>query len=127
VLSSNRKVLKGEDPDLDECIAVVEAALGVEVKPPQELAEGEPNHWSGTLNACRFIGTFVQIAEAAGPDLTNESWVAALDNVPDLKVPGFEFVSLSSTKLDARDELVLVEFDLETLTFVELTEPRGGR
>ncbi len=122
VLSSQTDIQPGVDPALDDCVAAVAEALGVEIEHPTALAEGEPNHWSGAENACVRMALFVQIAEAAGPDLTNESWVAALDNVPDLTIPGFEFFSLSSTKPDAADQLKLVEYDLATLTFQDLTD-----
>jgi hypothetical protein len=102
---------------------VVEAAQGVEVKPPEELGETDDNYWSGTSGTCQRLAMFVQIAEAAGPDLTNDSWIAALDQVPDLGIPGYEFVSISADKVDARDELLLAEYDLATLSFDELTEP----
>ena len=102
---------------------MVEEALGIEVLATSQLPEGEPNYFSGSVGVCRTFSLFVQIAEAAGPDLTNESWIAALDNVPDLDLPGYQFVSLSSEKVDARDQLVLVEFDLETLSFDPISEP----
>ena len=112
-----------EDPRILHCIDVIEAALGVEVLPPEELEEGEIQHWAGMINACRDLSMFVQIAEAAGPDLTNESWVAALDNVPDISVPGVAFASISSDKVDAADELYLVEYDFDTRVFIELAGP----
>lgn len=123
VLTNNNGPSPVDDPQIAECIEVVEEATGVEVVPTEELPEGEPNYWSGTSGACQRMAVFVQIAEAAGPDLTNDSWAAALDQVPDLTVPGFEFVSLSSDKTDARDSLVLVEYDLQTLTFEPISEP----
>lgn len=122
VLSSAADIRPGVDPALDECVDAVGEALGVEVKHASELAEGEDNYYSGTENACVRISMFVQIAEAAGPDLTTESFVAALDNVPDLDIPGYQFFSLSSDKPDANDQLKLTEYDLATLTFNDLTD-----
>jgi hypothetical protein len=111
------------DPDLLRCIEIVEVKTGVEVIPTADLPEGDPNYWSGMIGACRNIGMFEQIATAAGAELTKASWIAALDEVPDIVVPGYEFSSFSSTKVDARDTLVLVEYDLGTLTFVPISEP----
>ncbi|MEM7285535.1 MAG: ABC transporter substrate-binding protein [Actinomycetota bacterium] len=122
VLSSLADVRPGVDPALDECLDAVADALGVEIKHASELEEGEPNYYSGTENSCVRISMFIQIAEAAGPDLTTESWVAALDTVPELHIPGYQFFSLSSAKPDANDQLKLVEYDLPTLTFVDLTD-----
>ena len=41
----------------------------------------------------------------------------------DLSLPGYEFVSLNSGKVDARDQLVLVEFHQDTLTFEPISDP----
>ena len=112
-----------DDPLVQQCIEIVEAATGVEVRPVEELGEGEPDFWAGMMTACRDLAIFVQIAEAAGPDLTNESWIAALDKVPGLSVPGYEFASIRSDKTDAIDELFLVEYDYDTKRFVELAGP----
>ncbi len=112
-----------DDPELVECIDAVEAALDIEVLATSQLPDGERNYFSGTVNLCRWFSMFIQIAEAAGPDLTNESWIAALDQVPDLSIPGFDFVSLSSDKIDVLDQLVLVEYDLETLSFNPISDP----
>jgi hypothetical protein len=112
-----------EDPRILHCIDVIEAALGIEILPLEQLGEDDIQHWAGMINACRDLAMFVQIAEAAGPDLTNDSWVAALDNVPDLSVPGVQFASLSANKVDAADELFLVEYDFDTRAFIELAGP----
>jgi len=112
-----------EDARILHCIDVIEAALGIEILPPEELDEGDIQHWAGMINACRDLSMFVQIAEAAGADLTNESWVAALDNVPDISVPGVAFASISSSKVDAADELYLVEYDFDARAFIELAGP----
>lgn len=112
-----------DDPRLVECIEVVEEALGVDVLATSELPAGEPNYFSGAVGVCRTFSLFIQIAEAAGPELTNETWIAALDNVPDLELPGYEYVSLSSDKVDVRDQLVLVEFNLDTLSFDPISDP----
>ena len=122
VLSSQADIRPGVDPVLDECIAAVGDALGVEVKHTSELAEGEANYYSGTENSCVRMSMFIQIAEAAGPDLTTDSWVAALDTVQDLRIPGYQFFSLSSAKPDANDQLKLVEYNLATLSFDDLTD-----
>lgn len=125
ILSNNNGPDTGafDDPGLVECIDVVEEALGVDVIATSQLPEGDPNYFSGTVGVCRTFSLFVQIAEAAGPDLTNETWVAALDNVPDLALPGYQFASLSSQKVDARDQLVLVEYHLDTLSFDPISDP----
>ena len=112
-----------DDPRIQQCIEVVEAATGVEIVPPDQQAEGDPDYWPAMFNACRDLAIFVQIAEAAGPDLTNESWVDALGRVPDLSVPGYGFVSIRPDKIDANDQQFLMEYDYDTKRFVELAGP----
>lgn len=112
-----------DDPRIQQCIEVVEGATDAVVIPPDELEEGDPDYWSGMFNACRDLAIFIQVAKAAGPDLTNESWVAALGKVGDLSVPGFEFASLGPDKFDANDQQYLMEYDFDTKTFVELAGP----
>ncbi len=123
VLTTRQGPTPVDDPRILQCIEVVEPAIGVEVKFPEELEEGEDNYWAALLNTCRDLSMFIQIAEAAGPDLTNESWVAALDNTPDLSIPGTQFASVSSDKVDATDALFLVEYDYANKEFVELAGP----
>lgn len=112
-----------DDPRIQQCIEVVEAATGVEIVPPDQQAEGDPDYWPAMFNACRDLAIFVQIAESAGPDLTNESWVDALGRVPDLSVPGYGFVSIRPDKIDANDQQFLMEYDYDTKRFVELAGP----
>jgi hypothetical protein len=111
-----------DDPQILTCVAAVEEAQGIEVRATSQLPNGEPNYFSGTVGACRSISLFVQIATAAGPNLTNETWLAALDNVPDLSLPGYKFATIRADKVDARDQLVLVEYDRANLTFVPISD-----
>ena len=106
------------DPDIEACRTVVEDAIGVEILPPDGLAEGELNYWAGMEGACRTFAVFTQIAEAAGPDLTNETWIAALSEMTDISVPGLESVSIGPDKYDLNDGLELVEYDYASLEFV---------
>ncbi len=96
-----------DDPALDRCVEVVEAALGVEVRPPEELAAGETDYWAGTFNGCMQLAIFEQLATEAGADLTNASFGAARDTIDDFSVPGRTFASVSSEKADTRDSLTL--------------------
>ena len=87
------------------------------------IKEGKPAIKSCTEQQRVKIKTLVTEYIKAGPDLTNESWVAALDEMEDLSLPGYRYASLSSQKVDARDQLVLVEFHLDTLTFDPISDP----
>ncbi len=100
-----------DDPALDRCVDVVEEALGVEVRPPEELGSGEIDYWAGTFNVCMQLAIFEQLATEAGADLTNESFDAARDTIEDFAVPGRTYASVSSTKADTRDSLTLARWN----------------
>ncbi len=111
---------KPDDPALDRCVEVVEAALGVDVRPPEELAAGETDYWAATFNVCMQLAIFEQLAVEAGADLTNQSFGAARDTVDDFRVPGRTFASISSTKADTRDSLTLAQWNNATSRWDEL-------
>ena len=102
-----------EDPGLAACVDVVEAALGVEVLPPEQLGPGDTDYWAATFNVCMQVSLFEQLATEAGADLTNDSFGAARDTIDDLVLPGRAFASVSSTKADTRDALTLAEWNHE--------------
>jgi len=52
-----------------------------------------------------------QVAAAAGPDLTNDSFGAAAASMGTIRIPAERFASLGPGKPDARDGLALAEWD----------------
>ena len=74
---------------------------------PAVVEDGEPNHTVGLLIACRSLTVFAMVAEAAGTNLNNATYAAALEEVGEFTLPGTNGASLGSGKYDAEDELRL--------------------
>jgi len=122
-LLTNRSFLSSTDPVMADCLDVIEAGLGLEVRSVELLEEGEPNYWSATQTSCRLFELFRQIATAAGPDLTNESFAAAVDDLGSFSIPGQPYNSLGPGKYDARDTLSLGEWDHEIGFWRAISDP----
>ena len=81
---------------------------------PNDVPDGEPNHVVGLGNVCRALTIFVAVAEAAGPNLNNETFQAAMDNLGEFVLPGFGPASLSEGKYGAQDDLRMWVYDPDT-------------
>ncbi len=103
-------------PAVQACIAIFEAANpDIPVIDPQDLvvAEGEQRleTYIAVRDACDELSVFTQVAEAAGADLTNESWTAAVHSLSSLDIPANAFSSFGEGKYDANDGFRLQSFD----------------
>jgi len=78
---------------------------------PAVVPEGEPNHTVGLLVACRTLTVFAAAAEAAGPNLNNATFAAALDGIGEFTLPGTKAASLGAGKYDAEDDLRLSTYN----------------
>lgn len=95
-----------------QCVDVVAAALpDADLRPPAEYAEDEENWFNSIRRYCQHLDLFVQIANAAGVELTPESFVAGAESLADFSLPGSASASLSDTKLFAEDTFALAEYD----------------
>ena len=72
---------------------------------PAVVEDGEPNHTVGLLIACRSLTVFTIAAEAAGTNLNNATYAAALEELGEFTLPGTNGASLGGGKYDAEDEL----------------------
>ncbi len=100
------------DPELQNCVEVVRAAIpGADLRPPDELALEDENWFLPVRRYCSHLSLFVQIATAAGADLTHETFEAAAYTLTDFAVPGIPANSLAPDKVGARDLFRLAEFD----------------
>ncbi len=61
--------------------------------------------------SCQQVGTFARIAELAGPDLTTESFAAAMAQVGSYEIAELPFASLGAGKWDANDVVTLFRWD----------------
>lgn len=109
-----------EDPALQECFALVTDELGYEIK--EEVGPDEPDYRSSAQIACRSIALFAAIADAAGKNLTVESFGKAVRKGP-LEIPGSGSVTFNK-KTGVFDQPVFIyRFDPDTQTLVADDEP----
>ena len=100
------------DDVFQDCVRAVNAAgIGADLRPTAELADDDENWFNPTRRYCGHLSLFVQIAAAAGPDLTPETFEQAAYTLTDFVLPGAPANSLSPTKLGARDLYRLTTFD----------------
>tara|TARA_B100000686_G_scaffold343430_1_gene424260 strand:- start:2 stop:1165 length:1164 start_codon:yes stop_codon:yes gene_type:complete len=119
---TNTRFRQDDDEQVEGCRRVVEASLGHEVRPTDELDPDERDHWSALTISCRTLALFTQVATAAGPNLTNDSFAEAVANMGPIRIPGERFASLGPDKPDARDGLALAEWSHTTGRWVQVSE-----
>lgn len=103
-----------EDPTYQsECNEVVAAAgiEGADLREPNSYLEDEENWFNSVRRYCRHLDLFVQIATAAGNELTHDSFRAGAETLTDFALPGSPNTSLSADKLYAEDGYALAEYD----------------
>ena len=81
--------------------------------PTEQLPEDDTDWFIPVRGFCRVFDLFVQLAAAAGPNLTNETLQAAIDSFGPIELPNEAFASLRAGKYDARDGVVLMQWDPE--------------
>ena len=101
-----------EDPLTQECAEAARAALpDADIKAPAQVKTGEENYFNAIRRYCSHLKLFVAIAEAAGADLTPQSFLEAAHSLSDFALPGIPSNSLAPGKSGARDLFRLAEFD----------------
>ena len=108
-----------ETDRVQKCIKVYEDATGEKVVAPKDLAAGQEGTgapkrvetYVGIEDRCNELSLLKQIAEKAGPNLTNDTWAQAVDNFGKISIPGVAFGSLGKGKYDVDDGFRLVAFD----------------
>ncbi len=106
-------VARFEEPTFQrECASVWNAARPDDpVIYPNDVADREPNHVVGLTIACQTLKIFRLAAQAAGPNLNNDTFQAALDGIGEFSMPGLGPASLGQGKYDAQDDLRLWVYD----------------
>ena len=74
---------------------------------PSDVPDGEPAHGVGLRIACRALTVFSTIAAAAGENLNNDTFGAALESLGEVPLPGTGIGTLGDGKYDALDDLRL--------------------
>ena len=115
---------RGDDPLLIECVdnynnaQITDEDGNVE----QVNVTEDPSHpinLNLVVRACQTVWLFAAIATAAGPNLTNETFLEAAANLGSLDLPGMSAASMSEGKIGADDSpLVKVIWDPEKEEFV---------
>jgi Periplasmic binding protein len=104
-----------ETPEVQRCIGVYEKATGDKVIAPKDLKPDAQGNlikvYEGVQALCRDLTIFKQVAEKAGPNLTNDTWVQAVNSFGEILVLGNKFASLKQGKYDAADGFRLAAFD----------------
>jgi ABC-type branched-subunit amino acid transport system substrate-binding protein len=100
---------------VQKCVKVYETASGEKVVGPADLKPNADGNlikvYEGIQDRCRELGLFKQIAEKAGPNLTNDTWLAAVNGFGEIQLVGNKFASLKQGKYDAADGFRLAAFD----------------
>ena len=100
------------DDVFQDCVrAVNDAGIGADLRPTAELADDDENWFNPTRRYCGHLSLFAQIAAAAGPDLTPQTFEQGAYTLTDFVLPGAPANSLSPTKPGARDLYRLTTFD----------------
>lgn len=95
-----------------ECLTVVQAAIpDLDAKAPNDLETGEEAWFNPIVSYCSWLQIFELLATAAGPELTHESFFAAIDSAGDFETAGIPFGSFGPGKPDANDSARLGVFD----------------
>ena len=75
---------------MQDCLALVEDAIGEDIPDPETIEPSDPNPFVSASAACRNINLFAAIAEAAGKDLNYGSFQAAGEGLGKVHLPGAE-------------------------------------
>jgi hypothetical protein len=102
-----------DDPAIQECIRIVEAAGEPTILDPNTRLVDEPENIVSVAAACRDVSLFVAIATAAGPDLTNESFAAAGADLGEFHVPGLGEALYGPDTPDGGVPVFFYEWDTE--------------
>ena len=95
-----------------DCYAIVQEAFpDLDVVAPNDKAADEEGWFNSVINYCNWLRIFELVATEAGPDLTHESFQAAMDSLGEFEAAGVPFGSLGPGKVDVNDSARLGIFD----------------
>jgi ABC-type branched-subunit amino acid transport system substrate-binding protein len=103
-----------QNPRLQQCVKTYETGSGQHVVGPDDLKPGPDGIrvrvWAAVRDICNQLALFRQIAEKAGPNLTNATWRQAADSIGTIRMVD-PYASIHAGKYDATDAFRLVAFD----------------
>ena len=101
-----------DDPRFKECLDVLNAAHpDIEVKDPATLVEDEEDWFTNLFGHCRYFQIFEFLATAAGPNLTHETFIQAIENAGEFSIASQPFASFGPGKYGSNDTFQLVAYD----------------
>lgn len=110
------------DEGVQQCLAEYEAWGG----DMDELEMDNHDFVNGIVNWCRVFRLTTAILEAAGPDLTPESFVAGGESLGDIVLPAMPDGSVRPDKHSAGSQLIRYVYDTELGQYVPIGEPFLG-
>jgi hypothetical protein len=115
-----------EDPLMQDCAGIVEAATGETLPNPTETQPGDPEPYVSVFAACIQLNLFRQIAEAAGDELDNGTFGQAGYTLGDIELPGAGgTATYGPDSLDGDMPIYLLRYDDAEGRLVSDTEPTG--
>ena len=100
------------DPRFRQCLDAFNAAHpDIEVKHPDTLEEEEPLWFTNVYGHCQFFQLFELLATAAGPNLTPETFVQAIENAGEFSIASQPYASYGPGKYSSNDSFQLVAYD----------------
>jgi ABC-type branched-subunit amino acid transport system substrate-binding protein len=109
-----------EDPEVQRCVDEYNAS---DPELPIDLDATTGDQLDAIANECAAFRLFVLAAEAAGDDLTPESWGAAAESLGEVDLPGMPYASLGEGKHSAGDAIGRYEYDPDEARMVATGPP----
>ena len=95
-----------------ECVDVVSARLPeADFRDPSSYVETDENWFNPLRRYCPMLSLFSQIIDAAGIELTHDSFRAGAESLTDFAIPGYPAASLSADKTYAADAFTIGVYD----------------
>jgi hypothetical protein len=108
----------------DERVATcVEEYNAADPDEPLVLEEMPQSQLRGTALNCAVFEMFVQLAEAAGPDLTGDSLQAAAEDFGPIELPSMPDASLGPGKFSAGNSMRIYEYDAAENEMLPISDP----
>jgi ABC-type branched-subunit amino acid transport system substrate-binding protein len=77
------------DPAMQQCIGLIKAAYPQDgINDPVTANSKTPQTWSAPQTACDYMALFVDIVKAAGPTLTDQTFVTGGESLTNITLPG---------------------------------------
>jgi hypothetical protein len=109
-IGTTAQIAMADDPSVAACVDMLEAASGHDLHFELDV---ESNDLASGLYACSIARILESALTAAGPELTNESFQAALESIGEIDLPGYFASSLEGDDLGAAKGLRLARFDAD--------------